>query len=324
MSTSLSTAIKVVVAAAGTGTVVATVVGFAMNFECNVKIGQCEQRVRAAESQAASTENASRVIERSLGNERYLDIEKLFSLDRVPGSVVGDYYADDHFVASSGKHWKHSLSTEYLIAMSMLVDKELALMEVFGDAAVGRAIPTHLWEGKQTYKIENHGLYKTLYPLISVKRLKFSDVPVKEFFEHSPILAQSLSALKSDDANIDKKLITEITAAFADDFLAFTLNSLTNGVAALSFKKNTRARLTKAQKVRNVLYAQTLVMLRDIVVNGRQVDEFYFIKEVFAIATRQDAFLIYTITPTYKPDFTTTEFQHVNEWFAHFKLTDDY
>jgi hypothetical protein len=216
-------------------------------------------------------------------------------------------FQDDNFYASADEsRWEYSKTTE-LELIETITGQSLDSM-----SQQATLVPLHLWRGKDTLTVEDHDLFKSVFPFISLQKISNE--------QWSEIIGISLGDYENNistggmDAD---KLIDEMDKLFRGDAVGtvFALYLQQRLVTPVYFP-NTKVELVEVQKVGNVLYAQSLVTLQDVTVDEASYSQYYIRQEIILVSTPTDFYLMNTSIPGPELVPRGEYFTWVNAWFG--------
>lgn len=273
-----------------------------------VEVAQLEDKhkseIEKIESQLAS-------IRRRMGGEEYLDVRSfVFSpsqADEIPAD--SKFFQEDNFYASTDEtHLTYSKTSEEELI------KNITGQSLGNLSEIGTLIPLHLWRGKDTIPIEGNDLFKSVFPYVSIQKISYE--------QYSEIIGLSLSLRQDNNVPLPSEMDAEefingMDKIFRGDAVGtfFTLY-LQQRLLTPLVVPNTNVELIEVQKVGNVLYAQSLITLKDVIVENTKYSHYYIRQELILVSTSTDFYLISTFIPSEELIPRGEFFTWVNTWFG--------
>jgi hypothetical protein len=284
------------------------------------------QAIKDAASQHSQAledlEGRLRGIERRLGGQKFLDIEKLLrdGGSRSPKDAQLKYHPDGrYYAATDSKRWKeekvHEADIHAIIAGSKKED-------LFSPSVLEHMskINTRIWRGSPDFHVSNSTLIKSIFPYIMVQCIPYHVFP--GFFErHQEKLIQSSKKDHIGSDVIDKESLNAVNVLVHSDATGIFATRKLAGIMNASTKDpNITYNLRNIQKNGPVLYVQVVYELRNATVNGTHKGEFYIVNEWILLAREKDLFAIEIVNPALEPGFEAGSFIDANLWLGSFYL----
>ncbi|HTW26659.1 MAG TPA: hypothetical protein VME92_06005 [Acetobacteraceae bacterium] len=296
---------------------------------------------RQYETQIDALNSRITSVERRLGGQKYLDVQKFFvqqpSMDMGDASGQVQFNPEGEFFAlQDATRWRYYKSTELALG-SEVAGFDLAKVPAAAQRPFS-LFPIYVWRGRQEYSVAG-AFVKKLFPFIMVQIVPMDRAP--ELFG----MLKSLSADFSDPAEVDVKgarsasngnagakkepgqeaKLNEytklLTGTFQSDAVGFFLTAqLSVLLNAASSAPNFTYSLRNVQKIGPLLYAQVIMKWSDVTVNGAAVDRLYLAREYFVISKSDRMIIIETNAVTQTPAFTGPAFNDITLWLGSFYL----
>jgi hypothetical protein len=268
----------------------------------------------------ASIENRLSSIERGVGKEGLLDVRSFLKEEneafQVP--VSARYLPEDEFYASQDDtHWTYSLTTEKDLLQQLT---DVNIPEGTSMHTISTLVPVHLWRAKEALPVSmgSNG-FSHIFPYIAVQRISYDKL--EELLKMSIGLDASLqsdSAKSADEAipTDTPDYLKELSQTFRGDAVGplFALQLWLGIQAALS--PDVEYELVKAQKVGPVVYAQSLITLKDARVDNKLYPEYYLRTEVFMVSTENGVYFVRTLVPSSERLPRDEYFKWTTSWFS--------
>jgi hypothetical protein len=268
-----------------------------MNFVCNTRL---EGTKRDYESKMAS-------INRRLAGGDYFNISKLLitrdEREKVPSA--SKFYADESFYAMDLPGWTYKKMAD--------VDFYNTVYGESGDKPpndITSLAPLHVWTRSEWTPVGNHDLIHNIAPVILVQCL-----PTNELIEKLNLAAPFTGEHEKPIKDPESKMI------FQGDIVGAMLTQTFSGFFdALHFGSNTHVNLLTVNKVKNILYCQILLTLRDVTLNDRRFPRYYINFETIVISTPDNVYTLADFQPSEEPLPRGTIAAEVTEWLNGFAI----
>lgn len=205
--------------------------------EASVEQAKCEL-------EKAGLNNKNDSIQRTIGHDEYLDVQKIVSLrDRITPLPNSQYFDDAGFYAPAASNgWRYEKTTQLNLLQSVakngLEGQEMNLLR-----RVAGALPLYLWRSKRTLAVDHDPDIKSVFPFIAVEKVSVGEV--KRAAEQATADVRELTAQCAGD--IDGVLDSLFRGDVAGKLLTMTLSEQ-------AVWGDGQAELLNVQKIHNVVY----------------------------------------------------------------------
>ena len=249
-------------------------------------------------------------INRGTGEKRdFIDV-KTFLRPKSGGAPVvsptARFFPEDEFYASSAEsYWTYSKTTE-----GELIEELMGRPLPRALAGLGSAVPLHLWKGKGQFTVDGSPVIRSAFPFIQVQRVPMSDfakiislIPAKPDEQRLPEDDDREAFLQGAERMFRGDVVGVLHAGFMNTQIGMPMQD-----------KRATFELLSVQKVGNVLYAKSMVTLRDVPVDQRPGSRLYLSRELILVSNVSDVYLISAFVPGLDPAVRGEAFMKVTEW----------
>jgi hypothetical protein len=272
-------------------------------------------------------------LRRGLPGSEFLDIRNILyspgaKVNAPPGSST--FFPEQFYAPKAASDWLYEETSE-LALLNDLSGGQLQSGLPSGLQSASTLLKVHAWRGKKVFQIKEHEFFKKVYPLISVEKVLNG-----QFHAILGFAAQDIDQNKSltlESRTEDAKKALEKPQSDSEDFVnsldkifrgdvvgTFFTSQLSAQLMAAVVSPKTRFNLVEVQKVGNVLYAQILVTLKNVNVDGQSCPEFYLRKEMIVIALPDGAVVVQTLVPSADPAPRDIAFAEISKWLTDFRV----
>jgi hypothetical protein len=246
-------------------------------------------------------------INRRLAGGDYFDVSKILitadERNKVP--PTSKFYDDDSFYAIDLPAWTYKKMSDVEFYNT-----------VYGEEGnkpssdITKLAPFHVWTRGKWIPVDKHDLVHNLAPVIIVQCL-----PVKE-------LNEQLNLREPFTGNLEKPIKDpESGMIFPGDIVgAMLTDTFYSLFQTLHFGSNTHVNLLTINKVKNVLYCQILLTLRDVIVGSQPFNRFYVNFEIIVISTPDTVYTVCAFQPSDSPTPRGSVAAEVTEWLNGFAI----
>jgi hypothetical protein len=291
-----------------------------------------KQEVTLEKNQIADLNSKLASLHREVPGGEFFDIRNLIystnSTKNAPPS--SSKFFPEQFYAPTGQgDWEYKETTELALISDLIGASPTDLPPSLQQAMT--LLKLHLWRGKKDIAIEGHDAFKKIYPLITLEKVTSDQMRTllgigaaaqeKPKQAAAPEAKQELvKAIEKDNAD-SQKIVDGLDKAFRNDMIgSFFTSQLQLQLAGAAQSSRTSFTLLEIQKVGNVLYAQFLITLKDVKVEGRQLPEYYLRKEMIMISEPDGGFFLGTTVPSEDPAPRDHFFAAVSKWLDEFRV----
>ena len=252
----------------------------------------------------------------------FLDVNNLIVESSEPEAIPSEstFYPFDSFYAlESDANWKYRKTTEeqLLREISGLSYESVGLKEA------AELAPVHMWASKNSFDVIHEGTRSSVPTMILVQR--FPIPKLEQLFQmltHSEteqnekpnVLQVSYNETDSDE---NERLVDSFMDDLTGKFFQFQL-WLDLGVTINS--RLTSHQLNRVNKLDDVLYSNSTVIMREAIVDGKDVPAFYLHNEMILISNQQGLYLIKIVLPSTEPIVRQSSSASVKRWLSSLKI----
>lgn len=266
-------------------------------------------------------------IKRGISDSDYFDVKQLFiSKDEINNiSQSLKYFEDDEFYAISDPT---PFVYSKISALEILeIGKGYKIPEVFRE--ILNKFFIHQWIINEEINIEGIEDLNNITPQITVQ--KYSKEMLKsmlgDFFHNIASDKKFLNYLFNNEltGSVDTlKVSNNLESMYDGNWSAIFLeNYLTKSLQISAFNSNADYKLLNITKVKNLIYAQGLTTLKNVIVNNEKYKSYYLRNEIIITSDSKEVYIISTRVPSSDPSTRNQYFNDVTYWLSNFKMIVD-
>ncbi len=243
-------------------------------------------------------------IDRRLGDQKYLDVQKLFSAQPVRDRAEELIYISgaEFFALNDKDIWQFEVTDEAKLL------KETSGLDItkMVDPRIFERAPLYLWRGTEQHEVQRADPWKRIFPYISVQVFPFDLLPAiakavtSDFKEEETVIVHDEKKGSEDEVKLTKFFKTSMQS---DAVGLFLTSQLMGAYSAAANNQNITFSIRNLQKVGPVLYAQVVLKFANIVSNGKGVEKMFLVREYFVISRETNMVIVQTNCLSYTPSF---------------------
>ena len=246
-------------------------------------------------------------INRRLAGGDYLNVSKFLiapdERDKVPPN--SKFFPEESFYAPEPAGWTYKKMSDtdfYNTIYGEAGDKQTS--------QITQLAPMHVWVRGKWSSVKNHDLIRNIAPVIVIQA-----IPTKDLIDQLNLAAPFTGEVEKPIQDPGSKMV------FKGDIVgAMLTESLYNLFNTLHFASNTNVNLLTVNKVKNVLYCQVLLTLRDVSVASRPFSRFYVNVEIIVISTSDTVYALCDFQPSNEPLPRGPVAAEVTQWLDGFAI----
>jgi hypothetical protein len=288
---------------------------------------QIDELKRSHRERLGQMETRLRSIERGLGEAEFFDISNFFvePHENAGLSETAHYFAGAEFFApGSSEVWVHETMSEWDFLEIVMGKTHPLVLNLKPFSAGSHERKVHVWRGHDMKTVHGGAPVARAFPYITVQRLTYDSL-----FGDMDRVMEDLVGSFASAASVDSEMVQALSDSFSlnleDQFRGDAVGNLltsylqTNSMMMGMFP-NVNFFIVKLQKVRNVVYVQSLTTVFGVEVDGVYHEKYYFLQETVMISGDDAVHLIQASVPGDRPGRSDDYIAHVSEWLGDFRV----